>query len=170
MTQDVGSFHLATLGHALSRRDIAITAVPMPMARQTSGAGDEAAYLDALAKVLARGEIQATISLGSTSGQRPLWLDEIYSLIAHSRPDAAVDILFNRFDDLFSRSEFERCDEVLRAIDLGRLDTNLLVAVLSITRPARDSLSAREEIVRSVERELQRRVPARAERLLRGLR
>lgn len=136
----------------------------------TQGAGDEAEYLDALAQFISTVEAAGSIVPETDASDRPLWLDDVYSLVVKAKPDAAVDVLFARVDELLRRREFDRCDSLLRAVDLGRLDTNLMVALLSITQPAASKLKARLEVVEKIEKHLRLLAPDRAERLLSGLR
>lgn len=94
------------------------------------------------------------------------WLAELY---AEQRTDAAIDILFRRVDELLTAREFEVCNDLLRCIDLNRLDTNLTVAVLSITLAAAERLPYRQQFVWRVAEHLQDIAPERAARLLEGL-
>lgn len=101
---------------------------------------------------------------------RPLWLNEVYSLSARNESDAAIDILFPKIDALFRAGEFAVADDVLRAVDVARLNTSLMVAVLAITRAAKDKLPHREVLLQRIERRLTRAEPVRVERLLRRVR
>jgi hypothetical protein len=94
----------------------------------------------------------------------------VYSLVAKSETDAAIDMLLGRFNTMLTKSDFDLCDSALRSLDLSRLDVTSLVAILSITQPASEHLKARPELVRDVERILRERESERADRLIRGLR
>ncbi len=99
----------------------------------------------------------------------PSWIEDVYSLVKREEIDPAIDLLFEKIDDLLVDGHFTACDDILRAIDVSRLDTNLLVAVLSITVAAREHLPYR---VRWLERATQRLMelsPDRIEGLLAGL-
>ena len=72
-----------------------------------------------------------------------MWLDDVYSLVQQKRQRKAVDILYEKVDDLLIAGEFKRCDELLRTIDLSRLDTNLIVSVLAMTKSAASDLPCR---------------------------
>jgi hypothetical protein len=98
------------------------------------------------------------------------WLGDVYSLVAQGRFEAAIDVLFRNVDALLLAGQFSRCNELLRAIDLKRLDTNLLVGALSITVSAADRLPGRAHFVERVARQLEVLAPGRVERLLAGLR
>lgn len=68
------------------------------------------------------------------------WIDEVYACVERNDPDAAVDVLFRGIDRLLRAGEFSKCDDLLMSLDLERLDSNLLVALDSITRRAADKL------------------------------
>ncbi|MEQ1571872.1 MAG: hypothetical protein ABMA64_39965 [Myxococcota bacterium] len=102
-------------------------------------------------------------------GASLMWLGDVYSLVARSDPDSAIDVLFEQVDDLLSAGEFNRCDALLKTIDPKRLDSNLLVAALSITKRAADRLPERQAFVRRVTARLMEVAPDRLERLLSGL-
>ena len=66
----------------------------------------------------------------------PHWLVDIYSWVNLKKFDIAIDILFEKIDDLLIDGQFDECNELLLAIDIKRLDHNLIVATLSITSAA----------------------------------
>ncbi|WP_428265089.1 hypothetical protein [Haliangium sp.] len=131
------------------------------------GAGDDALFLRGVAHGLRVGRDAECVT---SSSDAPLWLGDVYSLVARQQPDEAIDILFDHIDELLSEGQFARCDSVLRAIDLDRLDTNLVVAVLSITLSAADELPHRARLLSRAEKRLSVLAPERVERLLHGLR
>lgn len=100
----------------------------------------------------------------------PDWLEDMYCLVAKGDIDNALDVLFDKVDDLLLAGSFEECNRLLPLIDVGRLDTHLLVSVLSITKAASGLLPARQQLVRRVEERLAVIAPERVERLLGGLR
>ena len=65
---------------------------------------------------------------------------------------------------------FSEGDNVLMMIDPKGLDTNLLVAALSITKAAADRLPSRPRFLQRVENRLREVAPERLEALLDGLR
>ena len=97
------------------------------------------------------------------------WLDELYALVERERTDDAVDLLFENVDELLSAGRFDRCDEILRTIDLNRLDTHLTVALLSITLAARGQLPYRVRLMEHARARLSVLAPERVDRLLSGL-
>jgi hypothetical protein len=96
-------------------------------------------------------------------------LTNIYLLVDQHRVDDATNILFERMDELLSAGKFQLCDDLLRSIDLQRLDTNLVVAVLSITLVAADHLPYRQRFVERAVQRLEHLAPERVDRLLDGL-
>jgi hypothetical protein len=98
-----------------------------------------------------------------------MWLNDVYSLVYEGKPDAAIDVLFEHVDDLLLADNFPGCDAMLKTIDIKRLDTNLMVAVLSVTRRASDDLHERSAFRRRVEARLRTLDPERATRLLPAL-
>ena len=100
----------------------------------------------------------------------PPWLATLYELVEQDSIDPAIDLLFDHINDLLFEDRAADCDGLLPQIDVARLDTNLLVALLSVTSPARAVLTSRPALVERVERRLKQLAPTRVERLLSGLR
>lgn len=98
------------------------------------------------------------------------WLDRVYSLVASGETDDAVDLIFDFVDDRLLEGDAARVDDLLVTTDVKRLDTTLMLAVLSITKPASDQLCNRAAFLRRVEARLRLEEPERMERLLSGLR
>lgn len=76
----------------------------------------------------------------------PVWdlnLYRIYRLCQERRSDEAIDLLFDRIDDLLRGGRFPEVDRLLEQVELGRLNEDLLVAFVTITAAARDQLAAR---------------------------
>jgi hypothetical protein len=139
------------------------------MAPSTPGVGSVAEYLQAFWKRLDDAAAdEPRLAKDETPGLT--WLGDVYSLVARDRFDAAIDILFRNVDALLLTGQFNRCNDLLRAIDPKRLDTNLLVGALSITVSAADKLPGRGHLVERVAKRLESVAPGRVERLLAGLR
>jgi hypothetical protein len=98
------------------------------------------------------------------------WPDELYCLVSLGQTDRALDLLFDRVDDLLFAERLDECDALLVDLDLERLDPALLVGVLSITFQARRVLLCRAGLVDRVEARLLVLVPDRIDALLKGLR
>jgi hypothetical protein len=99
----------------------------------------------------------------------PTWLGDVYSLVVKGELRSAVDILFGHVDDLLLAGKFGRCNEFLQTIDLKRLDTNLIVSLLSMTRAAADLLPYRRALLDRARTVLAEKAPGRVDRLLHGL-
>ncbi len=110
------------------------------------------------------------VALLSAEPSSSTWLEEVYSLVRRDQIDDALDLAFEKLESLYNEQKFDLADAVTKAIDLKRLDTNLLVGFLSITKRAADKLPSRRQFVQRVERHLRGVAPARVEELLAGLR
>lgn len=97
-----------------------------------------------------------------------LWGQEVIQAESSDRRDRALDIIFREVDTMLSNGEFERCNQLLRMLDVDNHSTNLLLGYLSITFAAADKLAARDEFLNRVEQRL-KNYPYR-DRLLAGLR
>ncbi len=99
------------------------------------------------------------------------WVEELAELQDNEGTDAAIDRLFDLFDDLHFAGRFEESDSKLYAGGLDRLNDKLLVGLLTITVPARDHLPSRPALVQRVEELLLARGRSKKElqRLLEGL-
>lgn len=94
------------------------------------------------------------------------WLEAIYEAVANEQLYKAGEILFDHMDDLYDDGEFATCDQIIEEVDLSRLDSNLVVSLLSITRPAKDQLRNRVRLLERCRVRLNELVPDRAERLM----
>ena len=98
------------------------------------------------------------------------FLDGVYQTVERGDTDGATDMVFDRFDELLDRGDYAACEHILRRTDLEQLDSNLMVAFLVITLPAKGHLAEREPLYRRVERALTiDRGEDAAGELLRGL-
>ena len=99
------------------------------------------------------------------------WLQQIYRLVeaggGHNIDDA-IDLLFDHIDEMFLEGRFEECNDLLPKIDLEKMDTYLLVGLLSITFAAKNKLSYHPEFESKIEERLKVLAPDRAHRLIRG--
>ena len=96
------------------------------------------------------------------------WLGDVYSLDTEGRIDDAMDLLFQRMSKLLSSGGPVSCEGVLRAFDVGRVTVDLMIAVLTISLPAKD-LIARQRLASRIERNISVCASSRAESLLVGL-
>ena len=98
------------------------------------------------------------------------FLDGVYQTVERGDTDGATDTVFDRFDELLDRGDYPACEHILRRTDLEKLDSNLMVAFLIITLPAKGHLIERESLYRRVRRALTKdRGEDAAGELLRGL-
>lgn len=79
------------------------------------------------------------------------FLDRIYMLCARHEPEEAADLVFARIDSILSAGEFEICDVLISKVDVGRLDSNLMVSFLMTTVAAAEKLPSRLGFVSKVE-------------------
>jgi hypothetical protein len=100
---------------------------------------------------------------------RVAWLDEVYSLVDRGETERAVDQVFEQLDEQLLAGDYESCDRALGCIDVARLDSFTMIAVLSVTLMAAAKLPHRIDLVRRTRRRLAELDPVRAERLLKGL-
>lgn len=133
-------------------------------------AGQEAQGLDRLYRFLQGRDGASPPRVVSEAREALAWLEEVYVLVHRNEPDDAIDLLFDHVDRLLQSGEFRACDDLLKTIDAGRLDTNLMIAVLTITRSSAAQLPGRSRFVRRVEGRLRELAPTRVERLLSDLR
>ena len=98
------------------------------------------------------------------------WLETIYSLVADRKVDDAIDVVLDNIDDMLLAGEFGQCDRALSAVDLDRLDTNLMVCFMSVTLAAKRHLQNRAAFVDAVERKLEDTRPDSTKRLMHHLR
>lgn len=97
------------------------------------------------------------------------WLDDVYSLVDQGKSEQAVDLLYEHVDDLLLAEDFKRCDALLQTVDLKRLDSNLMVSLLTMTAPAKAALPYRASLLQRARKALETIAPGRADRLLMGL-
>lgn len=98
------------------------------------------------------------------------WLQDVYSLSRCDRTDDAIDLLFKRMNTALEQQNFSACNSALMALDLKRIDIDLMIGFLSITLPARSALAYRAKLVAKIERLLNDVAPNRVSALLAGLR
>lgn len=82
---------------------------------------------------------------------------------------AAISALFSAVDKAFSDGRFEEIDALLPQIDLEKLDSTLLVGVLSITLSAKDKLTNRPALFDAVAARIWKLRPEAYQNLLVGL-
>lgn len=93
-------------------------------------------------------------------------LQKLYSLTDREKTDEAIDLMFSVVNAMISMKKYEF---FLKTIDINRLNSSLIVALLTITLPLRSS-TLRSELVDRAELFLREKEPDRTDQLLDGLR
>jgi hypothetical protein len=97
-------------------------------------------------------------------------LNQIYELQKAAKTDRAIDLLFEKIDDLLSAGTFSVCDSVLDKADLRKLDVDLTVAFLVITLPAKKRLERRAKFFNKARKAFTTKYGrSEADRILQGL-
>lgn len=113
-----------------------------------------------------------------------IWLNDIYTFVSENKDEEAMDLMFTKFGDLLDGGEFKKVNEILPTIDLRKLNLNLLVGLLCITRCGTnspsdflasyydpESLPYRPKLVEEIEKTMYEIEPTeRIDKLLEGLR
>jgi len=79
-----------------------------------------------------------------------------------------IDEIYNEIDEMLWDKRFGQCDEVLRRMDLERLDVDEIISYLTATLSARSNLLFRQEFYHRAEKILRERREYK-EGLLKGL-
>ena len=82
--------------------------------------------------------------------------------------DSALDLIYERADEMLLAGEFTALNEIIAGLSADKLTIDVLLAVLTISLPAKSKLPARSLFYLSVEQQLQERGEFR-EGLLTGL-
>lgn len=78
-------------------------------------------------------------------------------------------IIFNEIDDLCLNGEFSEVDNILKEVDVTKLNISNMVAFLAITLQARNFLKERINYFKRVKSRLEEIDPERIDNLLKGL-
>jgi hypothetical protein len=63
-----------------------------------------------------------------------IWLNDIYSFVSENKNEEAMDLLFEKIGNLLDGQEFKEVNFIIQSINLRKLNVNLLVGLLCITR------------------------------------
>lgn len=85
------------------------------------------------------------------------FFDGASRLDKRGQTDAALDIIFDRIDEMLLANEFDRVDRLLREIKLSDFSVDLLLGFLTATLPAKNQLSYRDAFFKRVEQLLHNR-------------
>ena len=99
--------------------------------------------------------------------QTLLWLEDLYALVARGEQEKAGNLLFTKVFDSFQ--DPTHIDLILKEVDFDRLDTLLVIGVLSATNPVKAQLKHRADALSRARTRLNSLAPARVESLLAGL-
>ncbi len=140
--------------------------------RSVCGVGREATLLDAFVVNVSTGLASAVpefVSEGEPE-DRFGWVEDIYSAVDSGERIRAADLLLDHVDDMLLEGAFELCNSLFHIIDPKRLDTHLLIGVLTATLPAAAELRDRPKFVVRAEAYLSKsESPDRVRQLLEGL-
>ena len=92
---------------------------------------------------------KVTINCPTAPIQTPIahFLEQVYTLELSGATRAASTYAFRKFDVWIAERKYSHCNIVLDMIDPNKLGVDLMMAFLSITRPARDVLPARNKFL-----------------------
>lgn len=65
--------------------------------------------------------------------------------------DAALDLIFERVDEMFVNGRFEECDRVLQSVPVSEYTADTLIGLLTATLPAKSRLKSRPDFFAKVE-------------------
>jgi hypothetical protein len=111
----------------------------------------------------------ASSHFGEGTGQLN-WLASLYSLVSCGQTDQAIDLLFRNVDKSCRTGDFSLVDSLVRSVDVKRLNIELLLALVAITKRPAEKLAHRGSLLVAVQREIKRIEPNRADRLLKRVR
>lgn len=74
---------------------------------------------------------------------RPNWLTRAITLEGEDKTEAALDLVYNHIDDDLIAQRFEEVEHLLCYDDNHLLETNLILGIITVTRPYRLNLLAR---------------------------
>ena len=85
------------------------------------------------------------------------FLEPATRLEKHGRVDAALDVLYDRVDDLLKAKQFALVDDLLRQANVTSLSTDMLLGFLTVTLPAKSKLAARDKFFADAEASIKTR-------------
>jgi len=84
--------------------------------------------------------------------------------------DAAIDVIFDKIDQMLTDGKFTEVDDILREIDVEKMKMVYLIGFLTITYAAHSKLVERDIFFERVSGHLEKTEPERREAVLVGLR
>ena len=99
-----------------------------------------------------------------------VWENLLYISVENGFIEQAIDEIFWWFNFHLQDGKFDDCDGMLKNFSLSSLDKDTMIAVLSVTLAAKDSLKERDGFFTEVEKHLMKTDPERCDAILKGLR
>lgn len=81
-------------------------------------------------------------------------LNRLYQLADENQKEAALDLIFQGIDRLLCAGRFDGCDDLLREVELTRLDATLIVGLLNATLSASAHVPGRPAFVERAAQQL----------------
>ena len=92
-------------------------------------------------------------------------------LYEEKKIDSAIDLVFNKFDTKFIDGEFAEVDHILEVLDYERLESSVILGVLTASSWAKSKLVHRPAFLANVEiLFIERHGRVKTDKLLEGLR
>jgi hypothetical protein len=85
------------------------------------------------------------------------FLQPVTQLEKQGHVDAALDVLYDRVDDLLKAKQFTTVDSLLREASVASLSVEILLGLLTATLPARSRLPARSKFFGEAEASIKAR-------------
>ncbi len=82
-----------------------------------------------------------------------IWLNKIYDFIENKKDfyeEHAIDLLFEKIDDLLIDHKLAEVNSILNIIDLNKLNKNLFIGLLVITNIAKSYLPNRKSLIEKI--------------------
>jgi hypothetical protein len=96
-------------------------------------------------------------------------LSTLYELCERQQANPAIDFVLEALDELIQRREYDRCNKILDAVDVGRLSVHAMLTFLAVTLRGKAVLPSRSGFFERVERRLRVMRPEKADALMAGL-
>lgn len=114
----------------------------------------------------------AILSAVSQMDTRPKkhWIEDVYKHNAAGETAHGIDLIFQHVNSHLQRDEIPACDSLLLTADLKRMNSSLIVALLSISKPVSQKLSNWEGFLARAESALKGFVPDRCDHLMKPFR
>ncbi len=96
------------------------------------------------------------------------WLDGVYDRVARGEGRAANTAVWDTLDGYVLDGNFDAINQVLAAVDVGRLDTVTMLGFLAVTFAANEELPAYAGLAGRVRAQIALTDPSRVDRLMQG--